>query len=488
MLFNSFRFLIFLTIVLAIYFGLPNRFRKVFLLLASYCFYAFARPEYVLLLMFITAVNYMAGLQIGKTEKQSSRNFWLVLCLMISLGNLFFFKYFNFFNDSARLLFDKFNIFYGIPHLNIILPIGISFFTLQALNYTIDVYRKKIPVENNLLTFSCYVAYFPQLLAGPIGRAASILPQYLKNHDFDYERLRHGLQLILWGLFKKMVIADRLAILVNQVYDNPSQHNGLGLLVATYFFAFQIFCDFSGYSDIAIGIGQIMGFDLMQNFERPYHASSINEFWKRWHISLTSWFRDYIWMVLRWPWYRSIFLVFVLSGLWHGANWTFILWGALNGFYLIFAIWSFDFRKKLYRVSGLKKIPRIHKYLKVFITFHLILFGWIFFRANSLSDAFYVIGRIGASLGSLLANIPHPARLWASLFEQDIGLSTHEFAIAIIAILMMECIHLLQGKKDLRDYLDTRPIGRRWAIYYIGLFSLLLLGIFHSQRFIYFQF
>ena len=488
MQFNSLNFLLFFFIVIILYYIAPPRYRWALLLFASYYFYMSWKPSYGILLAGITAVNYSAGLRIDKSGDSRSRNLWLITSLICSISPLFFFKYFNFFNNTLFKAVQLFNLHFPVPSLNLILPIGISFFTLQSINYTIDVYRNKRKPERHLGIFALYVAFFPQLLAGPIGRSTSLIPQLYNKSTFDTHRIAQGLQLMLWGFFKKLVIADRLTMLVDKIYNNPSQYDGPALILATYAFAFQIYCDFSGYSDIAIGAAKILGIDLMQNFNAPYQSKSINEFWKRWHISLTSWFKDYIWMVLRWPWYYSISFVFILSGLWHGANWTYVIWGGLNGFYLVFAIWSVEYRKEFCRKIKLTSFPKFYRILRLVITFHLICFSWIFFRANSLSDAFYIIRHLFSNLGGTLANMANPSLIIKSLLSQNIGLTFGELLIALFSIIIMEIVQKIGVKKKWQDVMGTKPIWIRWATIYAVFFAIILFGEFHANHFIYFQF
>ncbi|HOD52534.1 MAG TPA: MBOAT family O-acyltransferase, partial [Candidatus Hydrogenedentes bacterium] len=342
MLFNSLQFVVFFPIVVMVYFALPFRFRWAFLLAASYYFYGCWRANYLVLLFASTILDYVAGLGIGSTNNPRVRTLFLLMSLIGNFGMLFTFKYFNFFTSNFEFLFD----FYRIPKpaLQVLLPVGISFYTFQTLSYTIDVYRGEQKPERHFGYFALYVTFFPQLVAGPIERSTRLLPQFFVKHDFDYERLRSGLLIMMVGFFKKLVIADRLSIYVDEVYNNPGKYHGLPVIAATYFFAFQIFCDFAGYSDIAIGSARIMGFELMQNFRRPYFATSISDFWRRWHISLSTWMRDYLYVALggnrvsKLKWYRNLILTFVLSGLWHGAAWTFVIWGFFHGACLVTSI------------------------------------------------------------------------------------------------------------------------------------------------------
>ena len=482
MLFNSIQFLIFLPLVVLLYYAIPYKYRWVMLLVASYYFYMCWKPEYLILIIVSTLIDYYVGLKMGQTEKKRDKKIYLFISLVVNLGLLFAFKYFNFFNESFRSLYQVFDITYHVPSLKVLLPVGISFYTFQTLSYSIDVYNgKKVP-EKHLGIFALYVAFFPQLVAGPIERSTHLMPQFHEKHDFSYDKTVSGLRLIMWGFFKKLVIADNLALLVNNVYNNPGNHTSFSLLVATYCFAFQIFCDFSGYSDIAIGSARIMGYDLMQNFRRPYFAQSIAEFWKRWHISLSTWFRDYLYIPLggnrvsKIKWYRNLIVVFVLSGMWHGANWTFIVWGLLHGIYLMISIIMGKAKNIVSRITMLEKIPSLGWTIRTLITFHLVLFAWIFFRANSLKEAGYIITHIFTKNFSFTL--------------EGIGFSSRWIITYGIMILFMEIIHLFEERKNssIVDIVGTYPIALRWIIYNAVIICTLLLGFFGSQQFIYFQF
>lgn len=481
MLFNSLQYLIFFPLVVGGYFLIPYRFRWVLLLMASYYFYMAWKPVYIVLIVISTLINYFAGLVMGKTEDQKKRKKYLILSLVSNLSLLFLFKYFNFFNASAKTVLEYLNIPFYLPQFKLLLPMGISFYTFQTMSYSIDVYRGVIEPEKHLGIFALYVTFFPQLVAGPIERSENLLPQFREKHDFDYDLVTNGLKLIAWGLFKKVVIADRTAILVNTVYNNVHDYTGFPLIFATLLFAFQIYCDFSGYSDIAIGSAQAMGYRLMENFRRPYFSKSISEFWRRWHISLSTWFKDYIYIPLggnrvsKWRWQLNLLVVFLVSGLWHGASWTFVAWGAIHGFYQMFSIWTSNIRKRIVKLTGLNKIPLIHKILQIIITFILICFGWIFFRANSMSDAIYVIKNMFTDIGN-------------SVPIDQLGLDSFQLNVAFLSIGLMELVHLIQEKKSVREIISTKPIWIRWTLYYVLVLWIILLGSFGSQEFIYFQF
>lgn len=435
------------------------------------------RAEYILLLLFSSTIDYIAGLLLVKTNKQGLRVTLLLASLGANLGLLFLFKYYNFFSDSMRAIIQSASITNVLPEIQLLLPVGISFYTFQALSYTIDVYRGAMKPERHYGIFLLYITFFPQLVAGPIERATRLLPQFWKVNTFEYQRVADGLKLIAWGMFKKVVIADRLAEYVNTVYGAPSKYSGLSLALATYFFAFQIYCDFSGYSDIAIGSANVLGYDLMDNFRRPYFSKSIQEFWMRWHVSLSSWFRDYLYIPLggnrKGPARKNInvFLTFLVSGLWHGANWTFVVWGALHGIYQIVGVKTFAFRERAYEHFGIGKTAQ--KWIKVIVTFHLVLFAWIFFRARNLSDAMTII-----------KNIPRSFGLAAALAV----ISRADLVIAFGAILFLLAAELLQRKSEFRKILTLQPAIVR-TVAYISIIALIVLfGKFGGNDFIYFQF
>ena len=363
------------------------------------------RPVYIVLIIISTLIDYCAARLMAATTVTAKRRFYLILSLCSNLGLLFAFKYLNFFNHSLNAVFHAFSITKVIPEFQILLPVGISFYTFQTLSYTIDVYRGKQAPERHLGIFALYVSFFPQLVAGPIERSTRLMPQFYKKVLWNYREVVDGMKLMLWGLFKKIVIADRLALYVDAVYNQPGQFHGYPLILATVFFAFQIYCDFSGYSDIAIGLARVLGFDLMKNFDRPYYAKSISEFWQRWHISLSTWFRDYLYIplggnrVAKWRWQANLFIVFLVSGLWHGANWTFIIWGGLHGFYLVFSLWTAELRSKISAALHLTHNINLQKIWQTGIVFVLVNFAWIFFRANELSDALYIAVNLLHGLG-----------------------------------------------------------------------------------------
>ncbi len=490
MLFNSFSFLVFFPAVTALYFALPHRFRWALLLGASCLFYMAFIPVYILILFFTIAVDYAAGLLIERSQGPR-RRFWLGASLAANLGVLAFFKYANFFIENVGNALRAFGWEAALPALSIVLPIGLSFHTFQAMSYTIEIYRGNQKAERHPGIFALYVMFYPQLVAGPIERPGHLLGQFREPHAFDTERVTSGLKLMLWGFFKKVVIADRFAVAVNYVYGNPAAHSGPELALATVFFSFQIFCDFSGYSDIAIGAARVMGFNLVQNFRRPYLAASVAEFWTRWHISLSSWFRDYVYIPLggnrcaRSRWAANLMATFLLSGLWHGAAWNFVLWGALNGLYIIASAATAPLRDGLWRASGLGGFGRLRRIVGILGTFSLVTFTWIFFRARSAHDAFRIVSRLGtgwdrAASWQSLTGLVSMARL---------GITKTQLLIAAAAIVAMEGIHIFQEMRgSVRAVLSPRPAWVRWPAYYGLLLAVVLLGVFRHAPFIYFQF
>ncbi|MGH1362028.1 MAG: MBOAT family O-acyltransferase [Calditrichia bacterium] len=483
MLFNSYDFLLFFPTVVAAYFLLPDRFRWMFLLGASYYFYMCWKAEYIVLILLSTVIDYVAALQMSRSENPVRRKSLLVLSLCANLGVLFSFKYANFFGDSINGLLNQFNIAAGVPYLDVLLPVGISFYTFQSMSYSIDVYRGEKEAETHFGKFALYVSFFPQLVAGPIERSTRLLPQFHRAVHFDWERVVSGLRLMLWGFFKKLVIADRLAIYVNEAYNQPGEVTGAALLLATYFFAFQIYCDFSGYSDIAIGTARILGFDLMNNFRQPYFSRSISEFWGRWHISLSTWFRDYLYIPLggnrvsKQRWYVNLMAVFLISGLWHGANWTFFWWGFLHGLYLIWALVSQSYRDRFKSRMGIGATSWLNKGLQIFVTFNLVCLAWVFFRANSIQDAFYILQTIAQTD-------------WLSIRPRDINIALGwgELLLAFAAIGFMEAVHITQATGKLEQLFTPARRSLRWAVYYTLILSILFFGVFNRSEFIYFQF
>ena len=488
MLFNSLQFVIFFPIVIILYFLIPYKKRWILLLIASYYFYMCWKVDYILLIIISTLIDYICSNKMSQIKEKVKRKKWLLISIFSNIGILFGFKYFNFFSENIQTLFNNYNVFYEMPLFNVLLPVGISFYTFQTLSYTIDVYNNKTPAQKHLGVFAVYVSFFPQLVAGPIERSNHLLPQFFRQHDFSYIRVKAGLQKMLWGFFKKIVIADNLAILVDGVYNNVDNYSGLTLIVATIFFTFQIYCDFSGYSDIAIGTAKVMGFELRENFKRPYFSKSIREFWQRWHITLSTWFRDYLYIPLggnrtiKWRWYYNIFITFLVSGLWHGANWTFVIWGALHGTYLIIAL-ALTNPKKQFSSLIQKQSKSFNKLLDVTITFILVAFAWIFFRANNLDDAIYIISNLFVNYNEIL-NLSELRTQFRGL-----GLFQEDLIKCFLLILALFLYSSYERSGNVWEKLQQKPKWIRWSIYYILVYGILFIAP-HSNvnNFIYFQF
>jgi len=486
MSFVDIRFLIFFPIVVVLHFLMPERFRWVWLLLASYVFYMAWRPEYALLLAAITIIDFTAGIVMMKRDEPRRRKAALIVSLVANLGILFFFKYFNFFFASIGAGLTAIGTHASLPVLDIILPIGISFHIFQSVSYTIDVYKKKAQPVTHLGKFALYVSFFPQLVAGPIERPNGLLVQFFEKRHFDSTRAREGAALMLVGYFKKLVIADNIAPLVNAVYAHPHAYPGPSLIIATILFAYQLYCDFSGYTDIARGSAKILGYDLAENFTQPYASATVAEFWRKWHISLSSWLRDYLYTPLALSCkrhsalhtYASLVLTFVLIGLWHGANWTYVVMGALHGVYLvtgsITARWPS--RKAL-------SLPRP---LKVITVFLLVSFTWIFFRASSMTDAVYIATHLFSRLGDFFAALHDTAQFHAYIL---MGTPIASFLIALLGITTLEIV-----ESQYRNGVDVmKAIARtetsRLVLYGCIATSILLFGTFYgAEQFIYFQF
>lgn len=476
MLFNSFHFVYFFIIVTSVYFSLPHRQRWLLLLLSSCYFYMAFVPIYILILGFTIVVDYFAGIYIENSQGKR-RKLFLIYSLVANIGILCIFKYYNFINTNFSYLLHGFGLTNPIPYLSILLPIGLSFHTFQAMSYTIEVYRGNQKAERHFGIYALYVMFFPQLVTGPIERPQNLLHQFKEKHHFDNDRVFEGLKLMIWGLFKKLVIADRLGIYVNGAYNYVDQQDGMTLLLATIFFSFQVYCDFSGYSDIAIGTAKVLGFDLMTNFRRPIFAKSTGEFWKRWHISLSTWFKDYLYFPMGGNkgsvprWYFNLMVVFLISGLWHGANWTYIIWGGINGFYLVFAIMTKKYREKFNTLTGIKKLPRLHLFFQILITFLLITFSRIFFRSKTVEDAFTIIKKILTFKGSV--------------FNEGTAILLYSF-FAITFLLAVEFKkEFYKGPFTLSHHTN---FWVRNSYYSMLVILIILFGVFDGGQFIYFQF
>jgi D-alanyl-lipoteichoic acid acyltransferase DltB (MBOAT superfamily) len=493
--FNSIDFAIFVPIVFILYwFGTNHnlRLQNFLIVVASYVFYGWWDAKFLSLLFLSTLVDYLVGLGLLKTEKTNARKALLAVSIVFNLGLLGFFKYYNFFADNFATAFTFFGNKINAATLDIILPVGISFYTFQTLSYAIDVYRRKLQPTKDFIAFAAFVAFFPQLVAGPIERATNLLPQFYTKRQFDYARAVDGVRQILWGLFKKVVIADNAAIVANHIFNNSGQtqdfvifnhlyhpFSGSTLLLGVFFFAFQIYADFSGYSDIAIGTSRLFGFDLMRNFAYPYFSRDVAEFWRRWHISLSTWFRDYVYIPLGGSQVSTrtkiinTFIVFIVSGFWHGANWTFIAWGALNAIYFLPLLVLNKNRQNLEIVAQGKNLPTLKEFFSICATFALTLIAWIFFRAENIGHAWSYLSTI---FSPSIFSVPHFPGMKAALIT----------FVLICVFLVIEWL----GRED--QYAIARvgvKLNRplRWAVYY----SLLAVIFYYSgakQEFIYFQF
>ena len=479
MLFNSLEFIIFFPIVVGLYFVLNPKYRWILLLIASYYFYMCWNYKYIVLILFSTIIDYFTGKGIYRTDKKAVKKAFLIGSLVTNLGLLFFFKYFNFFGDSLNYIFDRFNLFAEVPYYDFLLPVGISFYTFQTLSYTIDIYRGKQKPETHFGRFALFVSFFPQLVAGPIERSVNLLPQFRMNFKFDYARVRDGVLLMTWGMFKKVVIADRVAEYVNEVYNNPGIYDGLHNIIATLFFSFQIYCDFSGYSDVAIGAALIMGYSLMKNFNRPYLARGISEFWGRWHISLSTWFRDYVYIPLggnrvsMGRLYFNLYFTFLVSGLWHGANWTFVIWGALHGVYLIVERLTKPFRSNIELKYKQKHLLGFVKFTEILINFVLVYVAWIFFRANSVDDAFLILKNL------FVFENTNPVNLFK--YSAD-------FYLAFLFVGGLIIFEILHEYKNIVQKFRQQHFAVKLTLFLIMVLAIFVFGKFDGVDFIYFQF
>jgi alginate O-acetyltransferase complex protein AlgI len=485
--FYSLGFFAFSFIVLVLFFLTPTRFRWFVVLAASYYFYATFKIGYLAIISFSTLTAYLTALAMGRwTDKQKKKPF-LILSLACNIGILFVFKYFDFLDASLQQLLGMGYISYTSHALKLLVPVGISFYVFQVVSYSIDVYRGDTPAEKHLGVFALYVAFFPKLLAGPIERARQFIPQLYEINRFDWERITNSLKLLCWGLFKKLVIADRLAAFVNVVYADPTAHSGVSLVLAVVFYSFQIYCDFSGYTDIAIGLAQMFGFRLADNFNRPYSARSVADFWRRWHISFSSWLRDYLYIPLGGNrvqisrLYLNFLLVFFICGLWHGASWTFIAWGIIHGLFLIVGRFSAQARAKWTAAIGLNQKPAIHSGLQILITFSLISLAWIFFRADTLSDAFYIISHLHVGWGKIFDFEALSSMILLTKSKTD-------FVIVVASLVFLGIVHRMETHENMRQMLTGKPVWMRFALYYVIVAGVLLLSLPDATNFIYFQF
>ncbi len=469
MLFNSLQFLVYFVFVTAFYFSLPHRFRWLLLLLASCFFYMSFIPMYILILGFTIVIDYFAGILIEKSSGKK-RKFYLVMSLIANIGVLAVFKYYNFIAEQVQLFAGEPSGHKILPALGILLPIGLSFHTFQAMSYTIEVYRGNQQAEKKFGIYALYVMFYPQLVAGPIERPQNLLHQFYDQHSFDLHRFKQGISLMIFGFTKKVVIADRLSMAVDFVYGDPLHQNGWSLLIATFFYAFQIYCDFSGYADIAIGSASVMGFRLMENFRNPYFAVSIPDFWRRWHISLSTWFKDYLYVSLggnrttRMKHFRNLLIVFTISGLWHGANYTFLAWGLLHGVLLCFYFLRKDLLNKLHI-----RIPDnfISKALRISFTFTTVCLSWVLFRAKNISDAAIIYSKIfSLKMGEILQT----------------GMDRPELYFCFLLIF------LLLLRERYRHLVIIRTNSTYLMVHLLLILCCYFFGVFNQKQFIYFQF
>ncbi len=498
MLFNSYEFLLFFPIVTLIYFLIPHKVRYIWLLIASYFFYMCWNAKYALILLFSTFVTYMSGLLIDKAEvkiqdekkRKRYKKLFVALSFILNLSILFTFKYFDFAVDNINKVLAHMNMQLLSPAFDVILPVGISFYIFQALSYTMDVYRKDVKVEKNFLRYALFVSFFPQLVAGPIERSSNLLKQMYEKHKFDFARAKDGIILMLWGMFQKIVIADRIAIVVDTIFNNFPKYGGAYIIVGAVLFAFQIYCDFAGYSLIAKGAAKVMGFELMENFNSPYMAMSVAEFWRRWHISLSTWFRDYLYIPLggnkkgKIRKYINIMIVFLVSGLWHGANWSYVVWGGLNGLFQVIGDLTKNLREKAVKLLHLNRDSASNKIWRILCTFTLVDLTWIFFRASGCKVALKMIKSIFTTY--------NPWILFdGSLYK--LGIDEKSFRFMIISILILIIVDFVKWKgKTIRDWVQKQELWFRWTFYIVLIFTILIFGIWGSgyeeSAFIYFQF
>jgi alginate O-acetyltransferase complex protein AlgI len=478
MLFNSFEFLVFLPLVFILYWLIPIRkthLQNLLLLISSYVFYSWWDYRFLFLLVFSTLLDYYTGIKIFESKRNFTRKLWLIISVSVNLGFLGFFKYYNFFIDSFSTAITSIGLQPNIWSLKIILPVGISFYTFHGLSYVFDIYNKKIHPTYNFTNYSLFVSFFPLLVAGPIERATHLLPQVIKSRTFSYLRAIDGLKQILWGLFKKIVIADNCAVIANTIFNNHENYSSGTLAIGAVLFAFQIYGDFSGYSDIALGTARLFGFELLKNFSYPYFSRDIAEFWRRWHISLSSWFRDYLYFPLggskggKLIVIRNTFIIFLVSGFWHGANWTFIFWGLLNAIYFLPLLLTGRNRNNLEIVAKGKIFPSLIDFFNISLTFTLTVIAWIFFRSKDLSSAFSYVRN--------MITLKDITRL--EIFPKQL-------------ILMVLIFLIIEWMGRERDYalagLGIKwPRIAKWSFYYMLIFAV----IYYSGReeqFIYFQF
>lgn len=479
MFFYSYKFIIFLIVSFSIYWNTPNKFRWIILLIGSYIFYMSWNVKYMLLILLITFISYISAILIDKTHKRNNKRTILVFTTSIFIGILLFFKYFGFACDGLFTILDIFNLKIPLQKISIILPIGISFYSFQTLGYVIDVYRGDLKAEKHIGKYAAFVSFFPQLLAGPIARAKSLIPQISNEHNLKYDNCTYGFKLIAWGAFKKLVIADTIVVYTNNIYDNIFSYQGLSLIVATVFFAIQIYCDFSGYSDIAIGLAKLFDIELMINFKSPYLSSSLKEFWSRWHISLSTWFRDYVYIPLggnrkgKKRQRINLIITFLLSGIWHGANSNFLIWGGIHG--------SMQVAENLVQTKNYNKERPFIKILKVIMVFAIICCAWVFFRADNLSNALYIFK-------NMFVGVENPVS-YIIRGKNDLTITEGGVIQIILSIFILFVYDFLSLKKDMIISISSLSAKKRWLIY-VAFVLMLILWIPNKSvsEFIYFQF
>lgn len=496
MLFNSGEFLLFFAVVALVYFLLPSKIKNFWLLVCSYYFYMCWSKKYVLLLLFSTVTTWLGGLVIERLKAENSYNtaklkkLCVTGCFVLNFAVLGYFKYVNFIINNVNKVLEKVHAVHSFQALDILLPVGISFYIFQGLGYVIDVYRDDFRAERNFFKYALFMSFFPQISSGPIARSTRFLKQFDEEHRFSFERARSGFMLMLWGYFLKMILADRISVVVDTVFNDFRQYTGWYLIVASLLFSIQIYCDFSGYSTIAAGAAEIMGFSLDENFNAPYFAQSVSEFWRRWHISLSSWFRDYLYIPLggnrkgTLRKYFNIMVVFVLSGLWHGSSWSFIAWGGMNGLFQILGSLLKPLRDKAVKVLHLNRNSFSHKVYKTAATFWLVTLAWVFFRANSFKDGLRIIKRM------LLAK-----NIWI-LFDDSLfrlGLDWKNFMVMLLAIALLAAVDMLKKRGIVvREVICRQELWFRWLVLIASIMGILLFGMwgsgYNAATFIYFQF
>ncbi|MBC8150846.1 MAG: MBOAT family protein [Bacteroidetes bacterium] len=482
MLFNSIDFALFLPVVFVLYwFVFKNslKYQNLLVVAASYVFYGWWDWRFLGLIIFSTVLDFFIGKSLAKTTHELNRKLLLYTSVAVNLGFLGIFKYFDFFVSNFIDAFSLFGVELSAGSLNIILPVGISFYTFQTLSYSIDVYRRKLKHTDDFIAFSAFVCFFPQLVAGPIERATNLLPQFLKARKFNYDQAADGMRQILWGLFKKVVVADNCAVFVNAIFDNPDPLSGSTLFMGAVFFAFQIYCDFSGYSDIAIGTSRLFNINLKQNFATPYFSRNIGEFWRRWHISLSTWFRDYLYIPLggsqggTWNKIRNVFLIFIVSGFWHGASWNFIVWGGLNALYFLPLLLTKNNRNHLNTVAEGSLFPTYKEILSIGLTFFLTVIAWVFFRADTLTEAVHYLNLMFSS----------------SFFTVPSFITPKAFMLyTYLLICLFIAVEWVQRDKKFGLSIENLNRPFRWVIYTIVIGVIITFGQFGESEFIYFQF